>query len=110
MNGRFVMDKNGAIWHKQAGYVHKRYVKTASRLTRLKRIKPLYQAFATKMIKVGFRNKYWSDPDPNEVPGFFNPATYKAPKRHNATPSLDPTYGDPALRQSYRPPIRNKPW
>lgn len=110
MKGRFVLDKNGFIWHRQAGYVHKRHAKTASRLTRLKRLKPLHHAYATKMIKLGFRDKFWADPDPAEVPGFGDQRPRVLPKRRNADPDLRQDFGDPALRQSYKPPPRDKRW
>ncbi len=106
MQGRFVLDRNGAIWHKQGGYVHKRHTKRASRLTRLKRWKPLYGAYARKMIKLGFRTKYWAQPDPQDVPGFSEGAPLRRPLRHSAVPDLRQDVGDPALRQSYKPPGR----
>lgn len=107
LQGRFVLDRNGAIWHKQGGYVHKRYAKTASRLTRLKRWKPLYGAYARKLVKLGFRERYWAPPEPADVPGFQKRGGAAAVRRC-ADADLRPDYGNPALRQSYRPPARGK--
>ncbi|KXZ53605.1 hypothetical protein GPECTOR_6g522 [Gonium pectorale] len=113
MLGRFVMDRNGAVWHRQANYRHHRHSKRASRLTRLKRWKPLAAAYAAKFRKIGFREKYWAAALPEEVPGSHDagpgrrrtqPA--RPPPRRSAVPKLDQTWGDPALRQSWKPPPR----
>ncbi|KAG2490786.1 hypothetical protein HYH03_010708 [Edaphochlamys debaryana] len=105
--GRFVVDRNGTVWHRQANYRHQRHDKTASQLTRLKRWKPLYSAFASKLKKVGFKERYWAPPDATDVPGFE--PRFKAPlKRRSAVPALNQTTGDPALRQSYKPGPRQR--
>lgn len=86
------------IWHKQANSSHSKYGKTASRLTRLKRLKPLAPAFARKFKKLGFKSRYWLEPDPQLVPGFHGPTGYRPQPRHNAEPDLRPDVGDVALR------------
>lgn len=68
-----MVDKNNAIWHKTAGLGANRYAKSSSRLTRLKRLQPLHHAYAAKLIKLGFRNRFWAEPDPRDVPGFEAP-------------------------------------
>jgi len=42
MLGRFVMDRNGVVWHKQANRASKRYGKAHGTLTKLKRWKALH--------------------------------------------------------------------
>ncbi|KAG2442137.1 hypothetical protein HYH02_009625 [Chlamydomonas schloesseri] len=106
--GRFVTDRNGIIWHRQANYRHARHAKSASQLTRLKRWKPLAPAFAAKLRKLGFAERYWAQPDPQDVPGFHNPRGRVERPRRSAVPDLDPTTGEPALRQKWQPPNRQR--
>eukprot|EP00798_Chlamydomonas_sp_ICE-L_P027015 gene27015-2241_t len=96
MVGRYILDRNGTIWHKQANSSHKRNAKSASQVTRLKRLKPLYSTFAKKFKKVGFNRKFWIDPRPQDVPGFhgLGPASRV---RHNAKPDKRDKIGDRAL-------------
>ncbi|GFR44132.1 hypothetical protein Agub_g5296 [Astrephomene gubernaculifera] len=109
LQGRFVVDRNDVIWHRQANYRHARYAKTASQLTRLKRWKPLAAAYAAKLHKVGFRSRYWAAPNPQEVPGFHDPSGKDTrQRRRSAVPALNQTTGDPALRQSWKTPNRQK--
>ena len=49
------------LW--QANYRHQRHLKRASQLTRLKRWKPLAPAFASKLRKLGFKERYWAPPN-----------------------------------------------
>lgn len=102
MQGRFVLDRDGVIWRRKASYRHKRYSKTASHLTRLKRWRPLYHTIASKFKKLGFSKRYWSDPDPWDVPGYDNHGAggARAPRRakRSAVPDLRDLVGDPALR------------
>ncbi|MEW5311793.1 MAG: hypothetical protein WDW38_003479 [Sanguina aurantia] len=97
MVGRYVLDRNGTIWHKQTGYRHKRYNKSASHLTRLKRWKPLFATYAAKFKKLGFKRKYWQDPDPNDVPG-FQEGPRPALKKWSGIEDRRRWLGDPALR------------
>jgi hypothetical protein len=48
----------------QANYRHQRHSKRASQLTRLKRWKPLAPAYASKLHKLGFKERYWAPPNP----------------------------------------------
>ncbi|GIL66972.1 hypothetical protein Vafri_20471 [Volvox africanus] len=111
LQGRFVVDRNGVIWHRQANYRHKRYCKSASQLTRLKRWKPLAGAYASKLLRLGFRERYWAPPDPQDVPGYHEQpggvkVQYKERHRRSAVPELNQTTGDPSLRQSWKVPPR----
>nr|8A22_AC Chain AC, bL35m [Polytomella magna]8APN_AC Chain AC, bL35m [Polytomella magna]8APO_AC Chain AC, bL35m [Polytomella magna] len=101
--GRFIVDRNNVVWHRQANRNRNRHKKTAGALTRLKRWKPLHKAYAKKLLKLGFKRRFWTDPDPQMVPGFFDPSKYKPRERLNGKPNLRPDIGCPALRQSQRP-------
>ncbi|EFJ48576.1 hypothetical protein VOLCADRAFT_120847 [Volvox carteri f. nagariensis] len=68
--GRFVVDRNGVVWHRQANFRHQRYCKSASQLTRLKRWKPLASAYANKLRRLGFSERYWAPPDPQDETGW----------------------------------------
>ncbi|GAX81859.1 hypothetical protein CEUSTIGMA_g13879.t1 [Chlamydomonas eustigma] len=99
MVGRFIMDRDGVIWHKQANRVRHRHSKTSGTLTRLKRLKPLSTGFAKKLKKIGFKRKYWQDPEPEMVPGFHSKTSgFRHRPRFDATPDLRDKVGDPALR------------
>jgi len=99
MVGRYILDRNGVVWHKQANGHHKKHLKTASQLARLKQWKPLYSKYASKFKKLGFARKYWADPDPRDVPGFHVPAgkPYVPRPRHKAVADLREKFGDVAL-------------
>ncbi|KAG1661149.1 hypothetical protein FOA52_002524 [Chlamydomonas sp. UWO 241] len=97
MVGRFIRDRNGAIWHQQANSSHRRHSKSSGQQGRLARLKPLATAYASKLRKLGFKRKYWLDPDARMVPGFHKgPLTPLA--RHSSDPDLRDKIGDPALR------------
>lgn len=109
--GRFVVDRNDIVWHRQANRRHKRYSKNTSQLTRLKRWKPLASAYASKLRRLGFRERYWAPPNPQEVPGYHEqPGRVKITstelRRRSAVPELNQTTGDPSLRQSWKVPGR----
>ncbi|GLC34428.1 hypothetical protein PLESTB_000729800 [Pleodorina starrii] len=109
--GRFVVDRNGVVWHRQANFRHQRFCKSASNLTRLKRWKPLASAYASKLLRLGFNERYWARPDPQDVPGFHEqPGGVRVPyterRRRSAVPDLNQTTGDPSLRQSWKVPPR----
>ncbi|GIL82967.1 hypothetical protein Vretimale_8490 [Volvox reticuliferus] len=111
LQGRFVVDRNDVIWHRQANYRHKRYCKSASQLTRLKRWKPLASSYTSKLLRLGFRERYWAPPDPQDVPGYHEQpggvkVRYKERRRRSAVPDLNQTTGDPSLRQSWKVPPR----
>mmetsp|Transcript_24783 Transcript_24783/g.67547 ORF Transcript_24783/g.67547 Transcript_24783/m.67547 type:complete len:246 (-) Transcript_24783:761-1498(-) len=100
MIGRFVMDRNGVVWHKQANRASKRYAKSKGTLQRLKRWKALHHTEASKFRRLpGVREKlrYWAPPDPNAVPGFGGDGPYRAPPRKKAKADRRPYVGDPAL-------------
>lgn len=69
-------------------------------MTRLKRLKPLAPMFARKLRKLGFKRRFWLDPDARMVPGFHTTSMLKQLPRHNADPDLRRFVGDPALRAS----------
>lgn len=55
LNLHILCGPSGIIWHKQSNRGHRRHVKSAGRLTRLKRLKPLAAPYARKMNKLGFK-------------------------------------------------------
>lgn len=67
LNKRFIMDRNKVIWHVQTGRFDKNFWKSSRQKTRLKRLKPLYKGFATKLKKLNFKRRYWLYP--GETPG-----------------------------------------
>ncbi len=98
MVGRFVMDRNGVVWHKQANRGSKRHVRSAGTLGRLARWKALHPAYAAKLRKLpGVRQtlKYWQAPDARSVPGFEGAAPHVPPPRWRAEPDKA---RDPALK------------
>ncbi|KAF5825822.1 hypothetical protein DUNSADRAFT_6688 [Dunaliella salina] len=113
MIGRFVMDRNGVVWHKQANRASKRYAKSKGTLQRLKRWKALHHTEAAKFRKLpGVREKlrYWAPPDPNAVPGFGGDGPYRAPPRKKAKADRRPYVGDPALLPSKGTPYSRSPY
>ena len=97
MVGRFILDRNGVVWHKQANSSHKRHAKSSNQLTRLKRWKPLDQTVAAKFKKLGFDRKFWIDPRPQDVPGFHSVGPTAPTPRHKSQPDKRKRLGDPAL-------------
>lgn len=76
--GRFVIDREGIIWHRPANSSHGRHHKTSSQMSRLKRLTPLAPAFASKLRKLGFDRRYWQDPDPATLPGYYAGSSSRA--------------------------------
>ncbi|GFH11087.1 uncharacterized protein HaLaN_06523 [Haematococcus lacustris] len=100
MKGRFVMDRNGTVWHKQANRNSHRHYKSSAALDRLRRLKPLPRTMAANFRRLpGVKQalKYWADPVPSMVPGFEGGAAGFPPRRRDSVNKKMDGTGDPAL-------------
>ncbi|KAL6761126.1 hypothetical protein V8C86DRAFT_3132038 [Haematococcus lacustris] len=100
MKGRFVMDRNGTVWHKQANRNSHRHYKSSTALDRLRRLKPLPRTMAANFRRLpGVKQalKYWADPVPSMVPGFEGGAVGFPPRRRDSVNKKMDGTGDPAL-------------
>lgn len=72
------------MWHQPSNRKTKRRLKSANRLRRLKPLRAVYQAIASKLRKLSFGNKYFQTYREEHVPGFHGGqdqlgAAYAAP-------------------------------